>query len=101
MAQSKRTRGACAYCGRELTRGGMARHLDSCDRRTEAVAAADRKSGENWPLFHLQVQDAWDGDFWLHLEMNGSATLKQLDDYLRAIWLECCDHMSQFSVGGW
>ncbi len=33
--------------------------------------------------------------------MNGSATLKDLDYYLRAIWLECCGHMSQFSIGGW
>jgi len=32
--------------------------------------------------------------------MRGSKTLKDLDDYLRAIWLECCGHMSQFSLGG-
>jgi hypothetical protein len=49
----------------------------------------------------LQVQDAYSPDFWLHLEMNGGARLKDLDDYLRAIWLECCGHLSQFSVGGW
>jgi hypothetical protein len=28
-------------------------------------------------------------------------TLKDLDRYLRGIWLECCGHMSQFSIGGW
>ena len=33
--------------------------------------------------------------------MKGSATLGDLDDYLRAIWLECCGHLSQFSIGGW
>jgi hypothetical protein len=33
--------------------------------------------------------------------MNGSATLADLDHYLRAIWLECCGHLSRFSVGGW
>lgn len=33
--------------------------------------------------------------------MCGSATLQELDDYLRAIWLECCGHLSQFSFGGW
>jgi len=27
--------------------------------------------------------------------------LNDLDRYLRAIWLECCGHLSQFSVGGW
>lgn len=29
------------------------------------------------------------------------AKLKDVDRYLRAIWLECCGHMSRFSVGGW
>jgi len=52
-------------------------------------------------MFHLQVQDAWGGNYWLHLEMKGSATLADLDHYLREIWLECCGHMSQFSIGGW
>ena len=33
--------------------------------------------------------------------MKGSAKLADLDSYLRAIWLECCGHLSQFSVGGW
>ncbi len=32
--------------------------------------------------------------------MRGSKTLQDLDTYLRAIWLECCGHMSQFSLGG-
>lgn len=33
--------------------------------------------------------------------MKGSATLRDLDRYLRAIWLECCGHLSRFSIGGW
>ncbi len=100
MARRKQTQGACAYCGRGLTRSGMARHLGGCDKRKEAIAAADQKPGEAVPLLHLQVQPEWGGDHWLHLEVNGSATLKQLDSYLRAIWLECCGHLSEFSSGG-
>lgn len=52
-------------------------------------------------LYHLRVQDARRREFWLDLEMRGSSTLKDLDFYLRAIWLECCGHLSQFSFGGW
>jgi len=33
--------------------------------------------------------------------MRGSAPLEKLDAYLRSIWLECCGHLSQFTVGGW
>ena len=98
MARRKQTRGACAYCGRELTRGGMTRHLPKCPERQRAVADAGR-GDRTWT--HLQVQDAFGGDYWLHLEMDAEATLGHLDEYLRAIWLECCGHMSQFSIGGW
>lgn len=101
MAEKERTRGACAYCGRELTRGGMARHLGACEKRKEAVAAADRGKGAAGTQIHLQVRDSWSGDYWLSLEVDGAATLGHLDDYLRAIWLECCDHLSRFSSGEW
>jgi len=101
MARRKQSRGKCAFCGREMTRGGLVRHLKACPQREEATRAANQEPGKEQILYHLQVQDAWRGDFWLHLEMRGSATLADLDHYLRAIWLECCGHLSRFSVGGW
>jgi hypothetical protein len=102
MARRTQTKGACAYCDRMLTRSGMARHLASCEAREQAIAAAGAKKGaDSRTWIHLQVQDGWSGEYWLQLEMDASASLKQLDSYLRAIWLECCGHLSQFSVGGW
>ena len=102
MTRRKQTKGTCTFCGREMSRSGLGKHLQSCPQRQEAVAtAAGAKAGDEQPLYHLLVHDAYDSNFWLHLEMNGRATLKHLDQYLRAIWLECCGHMSQFSVGGW
>ena len=101
MTRRKQTRGQCAFCGRELTRSGMSSHLQTCSARQAAIAEANQGSGQIQELYHLQVQDAWSGDYWLHLEMNGLANLDRLDHYLRAIWLECCGHMSHFSIGGW
>lgn len=99
MARTRSTKGACAFCGRSMTRAGMAKHLQSCPVRAERIAAADQAPGSDQPLIHLQVQPVDGGPHWLHLEMNGGAKLKQLDSYLRAIWLECCGHLSQFSSG--
>lgn len=98
MAQ-KSPKGECTYCGRSMTRGGMSRHLRACDEREQAIEAADEKPGPDRPQIHLQVQDAWSGAYWLHLEIDGSATLEDLDRYLRAIWLECCGHLSAFFAG--
>lgn len=96
---SIQTRGACAFCGREMTRGGLSRHLRACVKRQEAQAEAEKSSRQRQKLYHLQVQDAWSGAYWLHLEMRGDATLKDLDFYLREIWLECCGHLSAFEIG--
>ena len=101
MARQRQTRGKCEFCGREMTRAGMTKHLMACPRRDEAVLAADKGSGNKHLLYHLLVRDSWDGEYWLHIEMKGSAPLSKLDAYLRAIWLECCGHLSQFSIDGW
>ncbi len=101
MANRKQSRGKCNFCGKEMTKGGLSKHLKSCAKRQEAIDTANQGKGKTQRLYHLQVRDAWLPDFWLHLEMNGTATLNDLDKYLRAIWLECCGHLSQFSFGGW
>jgi len=35
------------------------------------------------------------------MEMAGSASLDKLNKYLRVICLECCGHLSKFTIGGW
>lgn len=102
MPRGQQTKGACVFCGRELTRSGMAKHLKACPGRREAIQAADaRAEGAPERLYRLQVHPEWGSVFWLQLEAKGSARLEDLDHYLRWIWLECCGHMSQFSFGGW
>ena len=97
MARRKQTRGKCVFCAKEMTKGGISKHLKTCPARQ--IKNADGV-GEPENIYHLQVQDAWGLGFWLHLEMRESAKLKDLDHYLREIWLECCGHLSQFNIGG-
>lgn len=99
MARRKETRGSCAYCGREMSKTGLSMHFKTCSARKSAIEGAYQNDGPSLPLYHLLVQDKWSGEFWLHLEMRGNATLQALDDYLRSIWLECCGHLSAFYIG--
>ncbi|MFN8439800.1 MAG: hypothetical protein U0175_03470 [Caldilineaceae bacterium] len=101
MTRHKMTRGSCIYCGKEMTRSGMAKHLLSCEQRQAAQAKAAAGKETEQTLYHLEVKDAWSGDYWLHLEMRGNAKLVSLDEYLREIWLECCGHLSAFHIGDW
>jgi len=101
MARSPQSRGMCACCGEELGKRAMLTHFDKCPKRKESLRLAESSDRPVETLWRIRVQDAYDSQFWLDLEMHGSATLEALDKYLRAIWLECCGHMSKFTIGGW
>jgi len=101
MPRKPQSKGKCAYCGHETTKGAMTKHLSACPQRRTIIEQAENNKGKSETLYHLRVQAAYQSEFWLDLEMRGSAKLKDLDNYLRAIWLECCGHLSQFSIGGW
>lgn len=38
--------------------------------------------------------------YWLVIEVKDTATLKDVDQFLRNIWLECCGHLSAFEIDG-
>lgn len=97
---SPQWQGTCTYCGDTYAKGGMVRHLRACSDRDEAIAAATN-GAQTETLYHLRADDEWAPPFWLDLEMRGSASMEELDSYLRSIWLECCGHLSKFTIGGW
>jgi hypothetical protein len=61
----------------------MTEHLATCRQRRAVIAKAERRKANRQMLYHLRVQDAWGGDFWLDLEMRGTATLQDLDESAR------------------
>jgi len=91
--------GTCNFCHGTFSKGTMTRHLSACKQRQAALQAqAARGKERQVKIFHL-VADGY-GPYWLHLEVRADATLAALDTFLRGIWLECCGHMSQFSIDG-
>jgi hypothetical protein len=101
MPRKPESRGTCAYCDEVITKRSVTKHLDKCPKRIEALQSAEASTRPVETLWRLRVQDAYNKDFWLDMEMVGSASLDKLDKYLRAIWLECCGHLSKFTIGGW
>jgi hypothetical protein len=53
--------------------------------------------GENSRL--ILIEGAYSKKHWLIVDMPATGTLKALDEYMRDMWLECCDHLSAFSSG--
>jgi len=84
--------GTCTLCREDFGKAGMTRHLVKC--RAEH---APRK-GERRKTFHLQVEGRRLPEYWLHIETPAASTLRMLDAFLRDIWLECCGHLSAFTI---
>ena len=101
MPRAPKSHGTCLFCGETIIKRSVTRHLEKCPKRLELLQAADAGTRPPETIWHLRVQAADARGYWLDLEMVGSATLDKLDKYLRAIWLECCGHLSQFTIGGW
>jgi hypothetical protein len=78
--------GNCFICGATLGKVKMKNHV-----LKEHCAEA---SGEKAIL--IRAEGAYDKDYWLLFDVPLKADLEDIDDFLRAIWLECCGHMSTF-----
>ena len=70
----------------------MTNHLKACWK--QHTLAVPSKATRRW--FHLVVELRHAPDYWLHLQAPADSTFGDLDRLLRAIWLECCGHLSAF-----
>lgn len=87
----------CNLCGSTFKRQGMTRHIKACLPKHLTGSASGKPKG--W--IYLNVSDAFNPDYFLHLLVADNAAFGDLDHFLREIWLECCGHMSAFSLGNW
>jgi len=60
----------------------------------------ETNSPEKAKLFHITAEGRYLPDYWMHLEVPAEATLTDLDGFLRKVWVECCGHLSAFTIGG-
>jgi hypothetical protein len=91
--------GICNFCKEEFEKGKMTQHLKSCKQRIAGQKAEKSATSEKTKLFHLLVEGRYLPMYWMHLELPAKLTLLDLDGFLRAIWVECCDHLSEFKIG--
>ena len=106
MAKVK-SEGKCGFCQESFGGDQMAGHLeetcqtrkDSVQKETEGYFRRASKDKAN-RIYGLKVWAAYLPEYWIYLEMDGSAALEYLDQFLRNTWVECCDHLSCFTIDG-
>lgn len=93
MSSHRQSHGMCAFCGHRATKAAMARHLTVCVPTHDVTEAAPAR------LFQLRIDAPEVPLYWLDIEIKADARLRALDQFLREVWLECCGHMSAFTIG--
>ena len=85
--------GICQYCKARKGMAAMSGHLKQCLPAHQASGATALPS-----ILLLRVRARDLPPYWLDLAVRPEAQLKEIDRFLRKVWLECCGHMSEFLV---
>ena len=82
------SKGNCFMCGKTTTKAAMKNHV-----------IKDHSNGDE-DCYLIRAEGAYDKDYWLLFSVAIDASLSAVDKFLRAIWCECCGHLSAFRRGG-
>lgn len=94
---SLKSTGKCYLCNKTFSKRGMTKHLKACLEENNPQVKKGERIYTGGPL-HVQVEGRYMSQYWMHLLVPGTITLKKLDIILREIWLECCGHLSAFFI---
>lgn len=86
--------GTCQYCEGKYSLTMMKKHLNICPAR-QLLMSSDKRNASG-----VLVSAQLGRQYWLLVELRATATLADLDDFLRYQWLECCGHLSEFEIDG-
>lgn len=84
----------CNYCGELFGKVAIKRHLEKCEVRKEKTQPGEEV------YYWVQVQGYYQKEYCMYLDVSAKASLKDLDQFLRDRWLECCGHLSRFRIEG-
>lgn len=90
-----KTKGKCAKCDKMYGAAQAGTHLLKC------VLQSDTPSKSMTEGYFIRISWAEQpGMYWIFATIPKNASLSLLDAFLRGTWLECCGHLSEFTIEG-
>lgn len=96
------------YCFESFSKNTIVKHLLSCKARQgyfiELLEKADDSHKNSIGkytsvnIFLFNISSPYQPEYWLFVELDDNCTLSDLDSFLRDTWLECCGHLSSFTI---
>lgn len=62
------------------------------------ISTSDLLPKKSYKTIHCRISGLYARNYWLNILIPASFTLGDLDGFLRDIWVECCGHLSEFSI---
>ena len=101
-AEADNSEGRCHVCGGTLRADDVRSHAETCFmeavRSRYTVRDVKERYARSQPLMIWVRSEEF--RHWMMLIVQPTTSLRQLDRFLRDLWLECCGHMSHFAIGG-
>ena len=73
-------------------------HLAACKKRKDKLE--NEKGKRKCGYFQIVIMARYSKAYWLIVEVSENVTLKELDEFIRDIWVECCEHLSAYEING-
>ncbi|OPX70275.1 MAG: hypothetical protein A4E37_00112 [Methanoregulaceae archaeon PtaB.Bin056] len=87
------SQGSCLLCRKTIKKRDAVPHAREC---LESSGWPRAKK----PSFLISVQGHRAASYWLLLIARQECTLTELDSLIRDVWVECCGHLSEFTIQG-
>lgn len=96
----QKTNGTCNLCGEIFSKTGMKKHLISCLQENPSRKPSGFPIPIQTRLFTILVKGNFLHEYWMYFEVPANSLLKGVDVFLRDTWVECCGHLSAFTING-
>ncbi|MFT5875379.1 MAG: hypothetical protein ACI8WT_004370 [Clostridium sp.] len=94
-------KGKCYYCNEELSERTIKRHVKGCKIKKAKIEESIASSKKTKSQYILSIVPQYGSkEYCLYIAIDIDLILKNLDSFLRNIWLECCGHLSSFIIDG-
>ena len=67
-------------------------------KRLQPSVVTKPTAAQSSPSYHLVIEGRDAAAYWLHVAVQAHTSLRQLDSFLREKWLDCCGHLSAFTI---
>ena len=96
----QKTNGICSLCGGVFGKTAMKKHLAQCIKKHPARNPSGFSMPMQTRLFTILVKGSFLHEYWMYFEAPANSLLRGLDVFLRDTWVECCMHLSAFTING-